>query len=199
MRPVDRAEYLGYTPATESRRLISHGLPKELPETLGGRHRFTPLSLYVGDRMAATAFARLDGVGLFWLDVWLLSPRRGGRWNLRTGSTLAADPADEYVLRHRPEATVLDGHARTGDSARYNVSPVPLIRWPARWACYGIVRLSAEIGLVRIGEQEVVVPEHGLQALAWRHGRGSVRADLLDHTGRQLSTVNLDRSAPRRR
>lgn len=185
MRPVDRAEYLGYTPATESRRLISHGLPKELPETLGGRHRFTPLSLYVGDHLAATAFARLDGVGLFWLDVWLLSAKRGGRWTLRTGSTLAADPADEDVLRRR---AIFEGHIGTEAIARHNLSPVPVVRRPARWACYGIVRLSAEVGLVRIGGREVAVPEHGLQALAWRHGRRTVEATC--------STTGAGRSPP---
>ncbi|NJP95833.1 hypothetical protein HCN51_41460 [Nonomuraea sp. FMUSA5-5] len=191
MRPVDRAEYLGYTPATESRRLIANGLPKELPETLGGRHRFTPLSLFVGDGLAATAFARLDGVGAFWLDVWLLSPRRGGRWNLRTGGTVAADPCDENVLRPRPAAAALDGHADAGDSTRYNASPVPWLRRPYRWVGYGIVRLSAEVGVVRLGERDVMVPEHGLQALAWRPGRHGVPADLLGHRGEHLAVLTL--------
>ncbi|TYB58020.1 hypothetical protein FXF51_37820 [Nonomuraea sp. PA05] len=190
MRLVDRAEYLGYTPATESRRLITNGLPKELPETLGGRHRFTPLSLYVGDHLAATAFARLDGVGQFWLDVWLLSPKRG-RWELRTGSTVAADPADENVLRPRPGSAALSGHAHAGQSARYNASPVPWLRRPHRWVRYGIVRLSAEVGVVRLGEHDVMVPEHGLQALAWRAGRADVAVDLLGHRGERLSALPL--------
>ncbi|GAA2848079.1 hypothetical protein [Nonomuraea rubra] len=191
MRPVDRAEYLGYTPDTESRRLIAHGLPKELPETLGGRHRFTPLSLYVGDRLAAAAFARLDGVGLFWLDVWLLSPRRGGRWSLRAGGTAAADPSDESVLRPRPGCTVLDGHAHAGESARFNASPVPWLRRPYRWVGYGIVRLSAEVGAVRLGERDIMVPEHGLQALAWQAGRTGAEVDLLGHRGEHLSALPL--------
>ncbi|UBU16051.1 hypothetical protein [Nonomuraea gerenzanensis] len=191
MRPVDRAEYLGYTPDTESRRLIAHGLPKELPETLGGRHRFTPLSLYVGDRLAATAFARLDGVGSFWLDVWLLSLKRGGRWILRTGGTAAADPADENVLRPRPGCAALSGYAHAGESVRYNASPVPWLRRPYRWVGYGIVRLSAEVGVVRLGEQDIMVPEHGLQALAWRAGREDAAAGLLGHRGEHLSALAL--------
>ncbi|MEV4806378.1 hypothetical protein AB0K18_40830 [Nonomuraea sp. NPDC049421] len=190
MTPVDRADYLGYTPDTESRRLIAHGLPKELPETLGGRHRFTPLSLHVGARLAAAAFARLDGVGLFWLDVWLLSPRRG-RWQLRTGSTTPADPGDEDVLRPRPAADVLHGHAPAGRGSRFNVSRVPWLRRPFRWAAYGILRLSAEVGSVRIDARDVVVPEHGLQALAWWPAREGVEAELLDHNGRPLSSVTL--------
>ncbi|MEV0614226.1 hypothetical protein AB0I81_12950 [Nonomuraea sp. NPDC050404] len=192
MRPVDRAEYLGYTPVTESHRLIAHGLPKELPETLGGRHRFSPLSLYVGDREAATAFARLDGVGLFWLDVWLLTARRGGRWNLRAGSTTPADPTDEDVLGPRPASGPLGGPAVFGESARHNASPVPWLGWPRRWLAYGIVRLSAEVAVVRIGERDLMVPEHGLQAFAWRPGRKGLDLDLLDHRGRPVSGLTLD-------
>ncbi|WP_043618795.1 hypothetical protein [Nonomuraea candida] len=188
---MDRAEYLGYTPVTESRRLIANGLPKELPETLGGRHRFSPLSLYVGHRLAATAFARLDGVGLFWLDVWLLSPKRGGRWSLRTGATTAADFADEDVLRPRPAASLLGGLARPEGNVRHNVSPVPWLRRPRRWAAYGIVRLPAEVGAVRVGGRIVVVPEHGLQAFAWPAARKGVELDLLDHLGARLSTLTL--------
>ncbi|GAA3534306.1 hypothetical protein GCM10022419_012150 [Nonomuraea rosea] len=191
MTPLDRTQYLGYTPATESLRLIAHGLPKELPETLGGRHRFTPLSLYVGARLAATAFARLDDVGMFWFDVWLLSPKRGGRWSLRTGSTLAADPDDEDVLRPRLGADTLHGHAQAGESARFNASSVPWLHWPARWVTYGFVRLSAEVGAVRIEEQEVPVPDHGLQGLAWRPGRTGTEVDLLDHRGQPVSALTL--------
>ncbi|MEV4172864.1 hypothetical protein [Nonomuraea sp. NPDC049709] len=191
MRPVDRAEYLGYTPATESHRLIIHGLPKELPETLGGRHRFTPLSLYVGERLAATAFARLDGVGRFWFDVWLLSPKPGGRWSLRTGSTTAAGPEDEDVLRPRPGAAALNGHARPGESSLFNASPVPWLRRPSRWVAFGLVRLSAEVGVVRLEEREIAVPDHGLQALAWRAGRAGKELGLLGHRGEHLSALDL--------
>lgn len=190
MRPVDRAEYLGYTPDVESGRLIEHGLPKELPETLGGRHRFTPLSLYVGERLAATAFARLDDVGEFWVDVWLLSPKRGGRWNLRAGIT-SADGTDEDVLGPRPEAALLNGHALAGERSRFNASPVPWLRRPYKWVNFGIVRLSAEVGTVRIAEREIAVPEHGLQAVAWRARRGGIEADLLDHKGERLSALTL--------
>ncbi|SEF81879.1 hypothetical protein SAMN05444920_101751 [Nonomuraea solani] len=190
MRPLDRAEYLGYTPATESRRLIGHGLPKQLPETLGGRHRFTPLSLYVGDRLAAAAFARLDGVGLFWLDVWLLS-QRGGRWSLRTGSSAAAAPDDEDVLAPRSDAAVLNGHTQDVGTARYDTSPVRWLPWPSKWVMYGILRLSAEVGAVRIGAREIQVPEHGLQALAWRPGRKGVELDLLDHKAERMSGLRL--------
>lgn len=190
MRPLDRAEYLGYTPATESRRLIAHGLPKQLPETLGGRHRFTPLSLHVGQRLAAAAFARLDGVGLFWLDVWLLSQRQG-RWSLRTGSSAAADPDDEDVLAPRPDAAVLNGHALDVGTARYDTSPLRWLPWPSKWACYGILRLSSEIGAVRIGERDIQVPDHGLQALAWRPGRKGIDVGLLDHKGERISGRRL--------
>ncbi|GAA3694168.1 hypothetical protein GCM10022224_069640 [Nonomuraea antimicrobica] len=166
-------------------------MPKALPETLGGRHRCTPLSLYVGERLAAAAFARLDDVGRFWLDVWLLSPRRGGTWSLRSGATTPVDPPGADVLLPRPEAALLNGHVRAGERSRFNASPVPWLRRPFRWVAYGLVRLSAEVGAVRIREREITVPEHGMQVLAWRPGRRGLHADLLDHKGRPLSTLTL--------
>jgi hypothetical protein len=187
---VDRAHDFGYTPATESRRLISHGLPKELPETLGGRHRFTPLSLYVGERIAAAGFARLDAVGRFWFDVWLLSHKRG-RWNLRSGKSTAADPDDEDVLARRPPAAVLDGHAQAGQSAQFDANSGRWLPWPAKWMAFGIIRLSAEVGAVRMEGLEITIPEHGHQALAWWPNRNGLSIDLLDHKGDRLSALSL--------
>ncbi|MGW0810168.1 hypothetical protein [Nonomuraea sp. NPDC002799] len=187
---MDRTQYLGYTPAIESRRLLDHGLPKELPETLGGRHRFTPLSLCVGDRLAAAAFARLDEVGLFWLDVWLLSQKRGGRWHVRDGRS---DPAgrDDDLLTPRPATAVLSGHATTGDTTRLNINADRRIPWPRKFAGYGVIRLSAEVGAVRFGGLEITVPDHGLQAVAWWRSRKPTTLDLLDHKSERISAITL--------
>ncbi|MFG1704400.1 hypothetical protein ACFLIM_14510 [Nonomuraea sp. M3C6] len=188
---MDRTQYLGYTPVTESRRLIANGLPEALPETLGGRHRFTPLSLHVGERIAAAAFARLDDVGSFRLDVWLLSQARAGRWHVRSGSTTAADPGDEDVLAPRPAAAVLDGHAQAGESTRYDTRSSRWIPWPPKWLAFCLVRLSAEVGAVRVDGAEIRVPEHGLQALAWWPDRNGTSVELLDHKGERISTLSL--------
>lgn len=187
---VDRTHYSGYTPATESRRLITHGLPKVLPETLGGRHRFSPLSLFVGDRLAAAAFARLDDVGLFWLDVWVLSQRRGGPWKIRGGGSTAAGPDDD-LLAPSPAAGLLNGHAQADGTERSNVNAGRLLPWPAKWVAYAVVRLSAEVGTVRFEGRRIMVPEHGLQALAWWHDQRVKRLELFDKKDEPLSTINL--------
>ncbi|TMR97974.1 hypothetical protein [Nonomuraea basaltis] len=188
---MDRTQYAGYTPATESRRLIAHGLPKVLPETLGGRHRFSPLSLYVGDRLAAAAFARLDDVGFFWLDIWVLSQKRGGSWSLRGGSSTAAGPGDD-LLAPSPAAAVLNGHARADGTARSDLNAERWFPWPAKWVAYGIVRLSAEVGTVRFEGRHIAIPEHGLQALAWRPGQKATTVELLDQKGDPISAIPLD-------
>ncbi|MFI7700325.1 hypothetical protein [Nonomuraea sp. NPDC049480] len=186
---MDRTHYPGYTPATESRRLIAHGLPKVLPETLGGRHRFSPLSLYVGDRLAAAAFARLDDVGLFWLDVWVLSQQRG-HWRIRAGSSTAASPGDD-LLAPSPAADVFNGHARADEAARTNVNAGRWLPWPAKWVAYGIVRLSAEVGAVRFESRRITVPEHGLQALAWWPNQKVTSVELLDKRDEPISVIPL--------
>jgi hypothetical protein len=183
---VERTHDFGYNPAVEGRRLIDHGLPEELPGNLGGRFRFTPLSLYVGDQIAAVAFARLDTVGLSWIDVWLLSRRRG-RWNLRTGGSAEARRCDE-LLAPRP---VLKEHAVAGESGRFNTNAGRWLPHRERWVAYGIVRLSAEVEAVRISEQDIPVPGHGLQVLAWRLGPEHVSIDLLDHLGEPVSMLDL--------
>jgi hypothetical protein len=160
-----------------------------LPETLGGRHRFSPLSLYVGDRLAAAAFARLDDVGLFWLDVWVLAQKRGGRWNVRDGSSTAAGPNDD-LLAPSPAAEVLRGHARADGTARSNINASRWFPWPAKWVAYGVLRLSAEVGAVRFGGRHITVPDHGLQALAWSPGR-QASVELFDHKGEPLSALPL--------
>ncbi|TMR09622.1 hypothetical protein ETD86_42880 [Nonomuraea turkmeniaca] len=188
---MDRTHHSGYTPATETRRLIAHGLPKVLPETLGGRHRFSPLSLYVGDRLATTAFARLDDVGRFWLDVWLLSQNRGGRWILRDGTSSAAGPADDLLA---PSATAmeLNGHGRADGAARSDINAGRWLPWPAKWVAYAVLRLSAEVSAVRFEGRTTMVPEHGLQVLAWAPGHDQVASvELLDQKGEPISTLPL--------
>ncbi|MDP4502077.1 hypothetical protein [Nonomuraea turcica] len=188
---MDRTHHPGYTPATETRRLIAHGLPKVLPETLGGRHRFSPLSLYVGDRLAATAFARLDDVGLFWLDVWILSQSRGGRWTLRDGTSTAAGPADD-LLAPSPAAALLNGHGRADGTVRSDINAGRWFPWPARWVAYGVVRLSAEVGAVRLEGRTIMVPEHGLQALAWAPShKKETSVELLDQKGEPICALPL--------
>ncbi|MEV4564450.1 hypothetical protein AB0K12_11845 [Nonomuraea sp. NPDC049419] len=44
---------------------------------------------------------------------------------------------------------------------------------------------------MRIDARDVVVPEHGLRALAWWPAREGVEALLLDHKGQPLSSVTL--------
>ncbi|HEX4814615.1 MAG TPA: hypothetical protein VFV66_17885 [Nonomuraea sp.] len=161
-----------------------------LPETLGGRHRFSPLSLYVGDRLAAAAFARLDEVGLFWLDVWVLARRRGGRWWLRGGRTTAAGPDDD-LLAPSPAAAVLHAHARADGTARSDVNAGRWLPWPARSVAYGVMRLSAEVGAVRFEGRRIAVPEHGRQALAWRPRRQAASLELLDRKDEPISVLPL--------
>ncbi|WP_188189971.1 hypothetical protein [Nonomuraea sp. SYSU D8015] len=175
---------------TESRRLIAHGLPQVLPETLGGRHRFSPLSLYVGHRLAAAAFARLDEVGLFWLDVWVLSRRRGGHWSIRGGRSTAAGPDDD-LLAPSLGADVLNGHAQADGTTRSDVNADRLLPWPAKWVAYGVVRLSAEVGAIRFEGRRITVPDHGLQALAWWPGREKTSVELFDRKGEPISALLL--------
>ncbi|MGI5282395.1 hypothetical protein ACQEVF_03590 [Nonomuraea polychroma] len=188
---MDRTHHPGYTPATETRRLIAHGLPKVLPETLGGRHRFSPLSLYVGDRLAAAAFARLDEVGLFWLDVWVLSHNRAGRWTLRDGISTAAGPDDDLLAPSGAAATP-HGHGRADGTTRSNINAERWFPWPAKWVAYGALRLSSEVGAVRFEGRHITVPEHGLQVLAWSPSRKKeTNVELLDQRGEPISTLPL--------
>lgn len=186
---VERTHDFGYNPAVESLRLIDHGLPRSLPGNLSGRFRFTPASLYVGDRIAATAFARLDGFGLSWVDVWLLSFHRG-RWALRAGDSMSAARSDD-LLAHRQGVSVLKEHGLTDENGRFDTNAGRWMPRPKRWVAYGLLRLSAEVETVRLAGREVPVPGHGLQALAWRLQAGPVVAALLDDMGETVAAVSL--------
>lgn len=160
-----------------------------MPGNLSGRFRFTPASLYVGDKIAATAFARLDAVGLSWLDIWLLSLRRG-RWNVRTGESVASVRSDD-LLAPRQSVSVLKEHALADESGRFDTNAGRWLPRPERWVAYGLLRLSAEVETVRVAGHDVPVPGHGLQALAWRLRPGPVVADLLDDMGETIAAVPL--------
>jgi hypothetical protein len=177
---------MAYDFLAESLTLLAHGVP-DVPAALSRRRRFAPLAAATAGDVAATLFARRGVSGEVWLDLWTLTRDGGGdEWRFLGGGS--ANTGDD-ALADRPAAGP-GRYAEPRGTARTLLGPERWLPWGARYAHTVHLRLSREVGTLRVDGRPQQVPRHGNLLVVWAGRRPpGVTAHAAD--GTELATVAL--------
>ena len=171
----------------EGRRIITEGLP-DVPVRLSRRRRRAVLTMDVDGDAAAVTFVSRPKRGRPELDIWMTTwtyHRRNGVWVDRGGGGGNLGCAQ---IQHRPTREALGGYVTNSQSGftRTDTRVLPFRR-PAGISEY-MLRASAEVDELRIGDRRFVVRDHGYQVIVTTKRRapkveawsGSERVAIVD-------------------